>query len=221
MPNVFDQRHLIPSRVPLFQPDGTGLSRVGSYLFPQIVVLHLALFGLFPSVHQKYSLVTGLRLSYLLHLLTTMWTHEGWTIEFEGEEQAGLWDDAWIAERSDPRLRFHKGVGARVFENRDDAIASVLRKAVNWVEIVGKTIVEMDYYVNVGLESPSASEYPFKFQVGDGVRSTGAAQREGTVVTGVYYGSSTSGSYKIFYEVRLSNDKVFLSDEDDLQPALQ
>ena len=89
------------------------------------------------------------------------------------------------------------------------------------MEIVGKTIVEMDYYVNVGLESPSASEYPFKFQVGDGVRSTGAAQREGTVVTGVYYGSSTSGSYKIFYEVRLSNDKVFLSDEDDLEPALQ
>ncbi len=87
-----------------------------------------------------------------------MWTHEGWTINFEGEEQAGFWDDAWIAERSDPRLRFHKGVGARVFETRDDAIASVLRKAVNWVEIVGKTIVEMDYYVNVGLESPSASE---------------------------------------------------------------
>ena len=149
-----------------------------------------------------------------------MWTHEGWTIEFQGKEQAGLWDDAWRVERSDPRLRFHKGVGARVFENREDAIASVLRKAVNWVEIVGKTIVEMDYYVNVGLESPSASEYPFKFQVEDGVRSTGAAQREGTVVTGVYYGSSTSGSHKIFYEVRLSNDKVFLSDEDDLEPTL-
>ena len=148
-----------------------------------------------------------------------MWTHEGWTIEFEGEEQAGLWDDAWSAERSEPRLRGHKGIGARSFENREDAIASAQRKAVNWVGIVGKIIVEMDYDVNVGLESPSASEYPFKFQFGDGVRSTGAAEREGTVVTGVYFGSSNSDSHKIFYEVRLSNDKVFLSDEDDLEPT--
>ena len=70
----------------------------------------------------------------------------------------------------------------------------------------------------VDIRSPEAKDYPFRFQLGDRVRSTLGGGEEGVVKTGVYYGAASEGAYRIFYEIQRDDEMYFRSEESELEP---
>ncbi|MDA2923269.1 hypothetical protein MYX65_01195 [Acidobacteria bacterium AH-259-L09] len=145
--------------------------------------------------------------------------YKGWRVTFEGDEQERLWDDAYTVEYVGGRIHHHRGVGTRRFESRKEALDSALRKAQNWIDMVGTAVIEMGCDAVVDIRSPEAHKFPFRFTLGDRVRSRLAGRDEGIIATGVYYGASSSGSYRIFYEGQRDDGMYFRSDENDLEPT--
>jgi len=144
--------------------------------------------------------------------------YEGWEIDFEGSEQEGMWDDTYTTEYAGNRIHHHSGLGHRNFASAEEAWKSAVRRAQDWIDMVGVTIFAMGCDTVVDISSPEAEEYPFRFHLEDRVRSTHGGSDEGVRKTGVYYGAASGGAYKTFYEIQRDDGMYFRSEESELEP---
>jgi len=143
--------------------------------------------------------------------------YKGWKIDFEGTEQDGLWDDAYSVEHIGTTIHHHKGLEHPKFRSNKEALESAVKRAHNWIDVVGLTIAAMGCKTVVDIRSPNARDYPFRFQLGDRVKSTLGGGEEGKIETGVYYGAASEGPYKIFYEIQRDDEMYFRLEESELE----